>query len=121
MPKGGACEHYNCDGGECKMLTDEELQPTERDYRDARELLQKGWYSTSNKHRTIARFTEPVPKIEAMVSPEVLATNHGQRLKRMWDQMYHAHDLRTSINGVQHKELPVKVYKAFKSLGGQSA
>jgi len=119
MPIGGKCDHRNCDGGPCKMLTPDELEPEEEDLIDAAHWIAEGWHSTSVKYRNISKFKEPVPKIEDMVSPEVLATFHGRRLKDRWERN-HSSDLR-SCEGIDNLELTVKQYKAFKKLGGPTA
>lgn len=121
MPRNTPCEHRNCVGGPCQMLTDEELAPSEKDLEEARVLLAEGWASTSNKYRTVARFIEPVPVIEDMVAPKVLATFHGKRLAACWQRCGHGSDLRCSQEGVERRELRVRVFRAFKRLGGPSA
>ena len=121
MPKNNACDHYRCDGGPCRMLTPEEIEPSDEDVEEAKRLIQEGWHSTSNKFRAIARFTEPVPRASEMFSPEVLATHHGKRLQEMWDRNRHSTDLRTNAAGVEHRQLTVRLFRAFKKLGGQMA
>lgn len=121
MPKNDDCNHKNCDGGPCKMLTPEELEPSPEDLLEAEQLVKDGWRSVSAKFRGIARFTEPVPRIEDMVSAEVLATNHGKRLAERWSKWSHTWDLRTNDAGVEHRDLSVKLYRAFRMKGGQSA
>ncbi len=121
MPKGGVCEHRRCDGGPCRMLTPEEIEPSEEDFEEAEALVAEGWYSTSNKGRRIARFTEPVPRIEWFVSAGHLATPHGRRLKKLWDGKWHPGDLRTNDAGIERRELSFKLFRAFKLSGGRSA
>jgi hypothetical protein len=103
------------------MLTPEELEPSPEDLLEAEQLVKEGWHSVSAKFRGIARFREPVPRIEDLVSVEVLATNHGKRLAERWSKWSHTWDLRTNNAGVEHRDLSVKLYRAFRMKGGQSA
>lgn len=121
MPKNTLCNHKNCDGGPCKMLTPEELAPNPEDFVEAEQLVAEGWRSVSHKFRGIARFREPVPRIEEMVSADVLATFHGKRLAERWSKWSHFGDLRTNDAGVERRDLSVKLYRAFRMKGGQSA
>ncbi len=119
MPKGDACYHRNCLGGECKSLTSEELIPSEADFAVARGYVYLGWVSTSNKFRQISRIL-PGNTAEDLLKPEVLNTPIGQHFKEMWER-----ELRFVVRGngpfVQHLTLPVKQYIAFRKVGGRSA
>lgn len=103
------------------MLTPEELEPDPEHFEEAERLIEEGWHSVSTKFRAIARFREPVPSIESMVPAEVLATFHGQRLAARWSKWSHFGDLRTNDAGVERRALSVKLYRAFRMKGGQSA
>lgn len=105
----------------CGKLDDDELEPTDEDLKYAKELIDQGWQSTSNRYRNVARFIEPIPDIRDMVSAEVLATYHGRRLADAWKRAWHSSDLRLGGEGVEQRTLTVKQFRAFKRLGGKVA
>lgn len=121
MPRNDTCVHRGCDGGPCRMLTEEELAPSDEDMEAARVLIAEGWHSTSNKYRTVARFVDPIPPIEDMLRPEALDTLHGRRLAEWWRFNRHSSDLRTHRDGVEHRNLSIPLFRAFKKLGGSMA
>lgn len=77
------CKHPNCDGGPCKSLTREELQPTAEDTALATQLVAEGWVQTSSKFRHIRRWAAPgAPRARDMIAPEFRDTAWGRRAIR---------------------------------------
>lgn len=129
MPRGGKCDHRNCDGGPCKQLTDEELEPAEKDIATAQALIDEGWLSVSTRHRLVAKATDAMPTAEQLIRPEMFPTEFGGKLAEMW-HYERIHLLRMLASGntvgkdrglVESKELTLREFRAFKKLGGSSA
>jgi hypothetical protein len=84
-------------------------------------LVAAGWWSTSQKYRSIARWRESVPPIEEMFRPEFLATFHGQRIAKVVRQHLDGH---YGCGGpaaephIEHARLSPSLFRAFKQAGG---
>lgn len=126
---GGACNHRKCRGSEegCRAYSEETLRISPADEERARQLVAEGWWSTSAKSRTIARWKEPLPTIEDLFRPEALATFHGQRLAHFCRQhlMYHQYGAYVHNHAAdehhEHATLSPSLFKAFKAAGGDCA
>jgi hypothetical protein len=119
-PRGGPCNHREClSWGEgCRMLTDEELTPTDEDMAFARRLIAEGYLQTSGKYRHVMGPQPKVPSIKELIKPEMLDTPAGRELAKIWED-HLPHFLQTLVrNGAQTVELTVKQFRAYKSLGG---
>lgn len=79
---GWSCGHRKCLvlGVTCRAYSEATLAITDADERKARELIADGWWSTSAKRRTIARWKERPPTVEELFRSEMLAAFHGKRL-----------------------------------------
>jgi len=122
MPRGGNCNHRRCDGGPCKQLTDEELTPSQEDEITAKMLVDDGWLSISTNYRTVALATDAVPTVEDMIHPEMLDTPFGKELAEYW--IRHRRSMLRCCNDdslVMTQDLTLRVWRAFKKLGGSSA
>jgi hypothetical protein len=73
------CNHRRCNGGPCKALAAEELQPTDADRALAVQLHDEGWIQTSAKYRHIRRWAAPPPSGFDMIAPEYRNTAWGRR------------------------------------------
>lgn len=121
MPKNTDCDHRACCGEPCRMLTPEELEPGEEDIEYARKLIAEGWKSTSNKYRSVAKRRIPLTGKD-IVRPEMWETEEGKRLIQNWDNGWAGFYLRSPNHpDIEHIELSVKQYRAFKKLGGETA
>lgn len=114
------------------QLTPDEYEPEERDIEYAKQLVAEGWHSTSNKYRLVARFKLPegytdltqcgLPRGKYMLHPDLMGTPLGGYLIRLWDDRRHSLELRGHDDDlVEHKELTVRQFLAFKRHGGPSA
>jgi hypothetical protein len=95
------------------------LQPTEADLEKARKLIVKGWMSTSNKYRSVARVLVPPPMEAITFSADVprWLQKHVLEAYVQWT----AHGARCERDKVEHLELTVGEFRAFKVLGGRMA
>lgn len=119
-----ACNHRKCPPGECIAYNDATLQITEADEAKARELVAAGWWSTSAKYRTIARWKERVPAIEELILPEMLDTFHGRRLAEVIrkHEKWRMDVPRFGPEFAEHCEeavLSPSLFRAFKKAGGE--
>jgi hypothetical protein len=86
------------------------------------ELVQAGWYSISNKYCMLARWKEPIPKLEDIIKPECLALPHVDRIIEAWNKRRRPElDLRGRHPLIEHLTLTQDEYIAFRAAGGQSA
>lgn len=123
---GGSCNHRSCarDPDGCRAYNERTQEITDADRAKAAELVAEGWWSTSQKSRTIARWQEPVPRLEEMFRPEFLTTFHGQRLAELVRDhvKYHYGCLRNSAEEhIERARLSPSLFRAFKQAGGDCA
>lgn len=117
----GLCNHRRCPPGECCAYTPATLRITPADEELARQLVAEGWWSTSRKSRSIARWKEPIPPIEQMFRPEFLATFHGERLAELVrDHVKWNYGVSSPKNAarIEHATLSPSLFDAFKKAGG---
>lgn len=101
-------------------LTAEELQPTDDDLAEAKRLVEEGWKSTSNKYRMVRRWHPNILDLEDLIHPEMVETAEAQ----WWLKYAHGPSLRMAdVQGlpIEEKTLTVRVFNAFKKLGGEMA
>ena len=116
MPRGGSCDHPNCDYGPCKQLTDEELEPTPEDRALAETLWAEGWHPVSNKYRSILRWKEKPPSPEEVVAKELHNTYWGRKAMGVykmdvlseWGVRMAPREMR------EERTLTMRQYRAFK-------
>lgn len=97
----------------------EKLQFTTADQERAKQLIADGWLSTSSKHRQISR--AHLPRVEAAI---VFASGVPAWLRSQMRRAYEIEirsALRMSREEIEHAELTVGEFQAFKHLGGGSA
>lgn len=102
------------------QLTAEELKPTDDDLAEAELLVAEGWKSTSNKFRMVRRWHPNNLTLEDMIHPEHLETPEAQ----WWLTKAHGPSLRMAEHAglrFDSKTLTVRVFNAFKKLGGEMA
>jgi hypothetical protein len=103
------------------MLTPEELEPTPEQMEEAKQLVAEGWFSTSNKYRSIARFKVRLTGKD-LVRPEYHDTEMGKLLIHAWEGSWERHLLRCgSPEIVEHRELTTRMFRAFKLSNGPVA
>lgn len=128
MPYNTKCNHKRCDGGPCKQLTHEELEPGEKELSLAEQLVREGWVSLSSNRRMIGRLKEEWPSAEELIRPELLDTSANREMIELWDR-HRRHQLRRTASGnvasreryVEMRTLSIKQYRAFRRLGGEVA
>ncbi len=99
----------------------ERLAPKPGDEDLARKLIAEGWLSTSNKYSTVARSTVP-PASEAIIfSADVPAWLRGEVLEAYVRATRSGLRLGNGRDGVEHMQLTVAQFRAFKRLGGGCA
>lgn len=130
MPRGGKCDHKNCDGLDCKQLTPEELEPAEKDVGKAQRLLDGGWISVSSRHRRLARATDKFLTADQLIKPKLQNTMQGGQLAMLWQShrlhaIHHYASQDPSNNKweglIEEQTLTLREFRAFKKLGGASA
>lgn len=97
-----------------------DIEPTEEDLALARDLIAQGYLSTSNKFRTVSRLRAPLTGKD-IVRPELHDTLAGRTLIERWDRAWSRAVLRSHDPDVEHRELTIGQFRAFKQLGGESA
>lgn len=122
---GGPCDHFSCLrlGQGCRAYADAALQPSDEDLEFGRRLVLEGWWSTSRRYCTIARWKEPVPthaQIEEALTA-LAGAFQGHRLA----EILRKHELykiehRATRDGDQEEAVitPTQML-AFKRAGGE--
>lgn len=114
------CDHPRCDGGPCRQLTPEELEPTPEEALAARELVLDGWVSTSNKYRHIRRWKLPPPHhtevTRTLLLNPALAPWAETLPGKFWSPC-----IRTAPRELyEERTLSVRMFRAFRKAGGTS-
>jgi hypothetical protein len=115
------CDHPKCRGAPCRAYSDETRKVTDADAELGARLVAEGWWSTSRKYRSLARWKERVPTIEQIFRPDVLETFHGQRLAKLITDHVRWHyncGGPTAEPHLEHAECSPSVFAAFKAAGG---
>lgn len=116
MPRGGVCNHPNCDGGPCKQLTDDEIEPGPVDTSFAKNLKAEGWEAVSTKYRRIARWKLRL-RGEELVRPELHDFLSGRKAIEALTRMFsHLRDHLDDPYLTEVRELTLKQFRAFKRL-----
>jgi hypothetical protein len=103
-----------------KEMLDKDISADDLDL--AKTLVAEGWYSVSNKYRRVARWSEPLPKVEDLIRPEMLHAPHVDRIIELWNKRWRPElDLRGTHPLIEERELTEPQYRAFRLAGGQSA
>lgn len=97
-----------------------DIELTDEDLVLARELIEQGYLSTSNKYRQVSRLRTPLTGKD-IVRPELHDTLAGRTLIERWDRALSRDVLRGHDPEVEHRELTIGQFRAFKQLGGQTA
>lgn len=124
MPRNNKCDHPNCYSGQpCKMLTPEELVPTDEDVVEAQQLIAEGgWFQTSSKFRMIMRWKAPPPTIAELINPAFAGTYFEQvALKRFqWGIVDEMAARMAPESMVEQRTLSLRVFKEWKRLRRQA-
>src|SRR5262249_53746062 len=117
----GPCDHRRCPPNECLMFSPATLEITDKDRELAVQLVAEGWWSTSHKYRSVARWREPIPPIDKMFQPEFLTSFQGQRIaayvKRYLDDHYDVRNHKYEEH-IEDATLSPSLFLAFKQAGG---
>ena len=99
----------------------------ERERKIAVKLIEAGFYSTSNKYRSLARWKALPPDLESLIKPEFLANLHVQRLlvhARRFNEWSET-DLRCCSlpeeELIEQLELSERMFWIFRACGGHTS
>ena len=115
------CNHRRCPPGECIAYDEKTLEITEADVAMAAKLVAEGWWSTSGKYRTIAKWKEKPPTVEEIFSEDLLATFHGKRIAEMvrsHEKWHYTVGSPAHAEHIEHAKLTPSLFRAFKKAGG---
>ncbi len=122
--RGGPCDHRSCRGAVagCRAYADEVVTPTDEDTALAQQLVAEGWWSTSRRYCTIARWKEPAPTVEQIRTALVALAGefHGNRLAdvlRVHEE--YKIDHRRSGAEIEERTITPAQMLAFKRAGGE--
>lgn len=119
MPRNDACTHRKCGGKPCRMLTPEELKPSDGDLIFAQELIDDGWLSTSAKFHLVGKLPANFPTAQQMMAPNMRGTEHAREFMEWWD--HHRRWCVRCHGTALEKKLTTRQFRAFKVLGGGMA
>lgn len=98
-------------------MNEDNYEPTEADLTEAKKLIDDGYYSTSNKHRSINRVPSGKTAIEAL---REIDPDEALRIEKQWEAHARSQLLRIYVR--EHAlDLSPVMYRAFKRAGGPSA
>lgn len=100
-------------------LHPEKIVSSEADEARARSLIAEGYFSTSNKYRMVARVNVP-PAAEAFTFAPGVPKWLREEVKSRYEDWVRW-GMRVHREGVDHLQLTVGEFLAFKRLGGRSA
>lgn len=126
MPRGGICNHDSCimEGEGCRMLTEDELRPSEKDIEFGRALVADGWKQTSRKYRQVRRVA-PAHRVTAdeLINPAVAERGAARAVRlQMSDASIEQITLlwgSVKLGEIEEMTLSVKQFAAFRAAEGK--
>lgn len=103
------------------QLTAEEIEPSAEDLAEGRRLVAEGWRSVSNKFRILRRFKPGVPSAREMILPEWRNTPFGKELENLWRDNERFWLRTEHLQVTEEMTCTVRIYRAFRLAGGESA